>query len=170
MVRRRDWSQAMVFRVGSVCSSACLCGSSDHWARVLSRRGFLASSAAAVAAPVVLATDIDRAYAQTMESTTAASRLLADCAKRLSPLSIVTTGVWSRCIRTSARTPMGVSWKSARRAVSPISPVNLDSRSKSESARRALWVPCSNGAEPSVIYRPDIWIQCGLGGNRSPLS
>jgi len=45
---------------------------------VLSRRGFLASSAAAVAAPVILATDIDRAYAQTMESTTAASRLLAD--------------------------------------------------------------------------------------------
>ena len=45
---------------------------------MLSRRGFLASSAAAVAAPVILATDIDRAYAQTMESTTAASRLLAD--------------------------------------------------------------------------------------------
>jgi hypothetical protein len=41
----------------SVCSSACLCGNSDHRARVLSRRGFLARSAAA--AP-------ERACAQTM--------------------------------------------------------------------------------------------------------
>jgi hypothetical protein len=63
MPRRRYWSQALVFRVGkkyqqSVCSSACLCGNSDHRARVLSRRGFLARSAAA-AAP-------ERACAQTM--------------------------------------------------------------------------------------------------------
>jgi len=71
MVGRRDWSQAMVFRVGkkyqqSVCSSVCLCGNSDHWAHAWSRRGFLASSAAAAAAPVILATDTDRACAQTM--------------------------------------------------------------------------------------------------------
>jgi hypothetical protein len=159
MVRRRDWSQAIVFQVGkkyqqSICSSACLCGNSDHCARVLSRRGFLASSTAAAAAPVTLATDTDRGGAQTMGSTTTASKLPADRAERLSPLSIVTTIVWSRCIRTSARTPNGVSWKSARRALSPISLANLDSRSKSESARRTLWVSYANGAEPSVNCRP----------------
>jgi hypothetical protein len=170
MVRRRDWSQAMVFRVGkkyqqTACSSACLCGNSDHCARVLSRRGFLARSAAA-AAPVVLATGTDRACAQTMGSTTAASKFPADRAKRLWPLSIAITIVWSRCIMASARTPKG--FMEVRTSGSVDRSANLDSRSKSQSARGAL----------SVLYAtiPNrrsstgrCGRQCGLGGNRCPL-
>ena len=159
----------MVFQVEKkyqrcVCSSACLWVNSDQWARVLSRRGFLASRDAAEA-PIIPATDRNPACAQTMGSTTAASKLPADLTKGSSPPLIGTTIVWSRCVMTSTRPPNG---KSAFRAVSPIGSTNLDSRSKPESARQALWVSWDKRCRTTDHLPPRYRRQCGLRGNRSP--
>jgi len=155
----------MVFRVGKKYQQS-VCGNSDHCARVLSRRGFLDRRAAA-AGPVILATDTDRACAQTMRSTIAAGKFPADRAKRLSALSILITIVWSRCIRTSAKTPKRVSWKCARRAASPSAQRTwIPGQNRNQDGRCRYLTQRVPNRRLSTARRGR---QRGLGGNRSPL-
>lgn len=79
----------MVFRLGKkyanyACSNGCICGNAEEWAGVLSRRNFLLSGGAAVAAaPVILAAGASPATAQASGGTAPASRVSAELAAKI---------------------------------------------------------------------------------------
>jgi hypothetical protein len=100
MLRRRDWSQAMVFRVGKNTSNPYVQALAYAETPIIGHVCCYGAAFLLVVLPRRPSALVPRLWGSQ-------SKFSVDRIKRLSPRSIVITIVWSLRIRTSARTPKG---------------------------------------------------------------
>jgi hypothetical protein len=151
MLRRRDWSQAMVFRVGKNTSNPYVQALAYAETPII---GHVCCRGAAFLLVVLLPRRPSALVPRLWESQ---SKFPVDRVKRLSLRSIVITNRLVPTYKDLRQNPKGVSWKSTKVG-------------QHRQSAQPTWIPgqnrnrrdghCryhANGAEPSVIYRP-MWM------------
>ena len=161
MLRRRDWSQAMVFRVGKNTSNPYVQALAYAETPII---GHVCCHGAAFLLVVLLPR---RPSALVPRLWGSQSKFPVDRVKRLSPRSIVITIVWSLRIRTSARTPKGFHGSPQKSGSIANQLSELGFQVKSQSARRALSVS-RKWCRTVGHLLPDVDVNAGPEGMTKP--
>jgi len=161
MLRRRDWSRAMVFRVGKNTSNPYVQALAYAETPII---GHVCCHGAAFLLVVLLPR---RPSALVPRLWGSQSRFSVDRVKRLSPRSIVITIVWSLRIRTSARTPKGFHGSPQKSGSIANQLSELGFQVKSQSARQALSVS-RKWCRTVGHLLPDVDVNAGPAGMTKP--